>query len=168
VSAAVDRPAAPFVRSATPADVPHVARFIVDLARYEHLEHELDVDEGRLREHLFGPAPACGALLVEIGGTPVGFALFFESYSTFKTRPCLYLEDLFVMPEHRGKGAGLALLRALAATAVARGRPRLDWAVLDWNAPAIGFYEKQGARLLTDWRTCRLDGAALLALAQKA
>lgn len=166
MSAAPHHPAALNVRPATPADVTHVARFIADLARYEHLEHELDVDEGRLREHLFGPVPACGALLAEIDGVAVGFALFFANYSTFKTRPCLYLEDLFVAPEHRGKGAGLALLRALAAEAVARGCPRLDWAVLDWNAPAIGFYRKQGARLLTDWRTCRLDGEALLQLAK--
>jgi len=153
------------VRSAAPGDVPHVARFIGELARYERLEHQLDVDEGRLCEHLFGERPACAALLAEIDGAPVGFALYFTNYSTFRTRPCLYLEDLFVAPEHRGAGAGLALLRALAAEAVRRGCPRLDWAVLDWNESAIGFYEKRGAKLLHDWRVCRLDGDALLRMA---
>jgi GNAT superfamily N-acetyltransferase len=114
-----------------------------------------------LHRHLFGPVPACGALLADVGGEPAGFALFFASYSTFLTEVCLHLEDLFVRPAHRGRGIGLALLRAVAAVAVARGCPRLDWQVLDWNAPAIGFYERQGARVLPDWRTCRLDGDAL-------
>ena len=149
------------VRAARPADVPAIARFIRDLARYEHLEHQVDLDEGRLREHLFGAVPACGALLAEVGGEPVGFALFFATYSTFRTQPCLHLEDLFVVPEQRGRGTGLLLLRAVAAEAKRRGCPRLDWCVLDWNAPAIGFYEQQGAQLLTDWRICRLEGDAL-------
>ncbi len=149
------------VRAVGPGDVGHVARFIRELARYERLEHLLDLDEVRLREHLFGKTPACGALLAEVAGEPVGFALFFESYSTFRTQRCLHLEDLFVLPEHRGRGVGLRLLRAVAAVAVARGCPRLDWNVLDWNVSAIGFYEKQGARVLTDWRTCRLEGEAL-------
>jgi len=153
--------AAASVRAAVPADVPHIARFIRDLARYEHLEHQLDLDEGRLHEHLFGAQPACGALLAEVAGQPVGFALFFATYSTFRTQPCLHLEDLFVVPEQRGCGTGLALLRAVAAEAKRRNCPRLDWCVLDWNAPAIGFYEKQGARLLSDWRICRLEGPAL-------
>ena len=154
------------VRAAGPDDVGHVARFIRELARYERLEHQVDLDESRLREHLGGPHPACGALLAEIAGVPVGFALFFESYSTFRTMPCLHLEDLFVLPEHRGRGIGLSLLRAVAAEAVGRGCPRLDWNVLDWNVSAIGFYEKQGARLLNDWRICRLEGEALARAAQ--
>ena len=154
------------MRAVGPGDERHVARFIRDLARYERLEHQLDLDEARLREHLFGKSPACGALLAEVDGAPVGFALFFATYSTFLTRPCLYLEDLFVVPEQRGKGTGLLLLRAVAAEAVRRGCPRLDWAVLDWNEPAIGFYEKQGARLLKDWRICRIDGGALAKLAR--
>ncbi|MFY9344022.1 MAG: GNAT family N-acetyltransferase [Planctomycetota bacterium] len=145
--------------------MPAIATFIRDLARYERLEHLLDIDEGRLRSHLFGERPACGALLAESQGQPVGFALFFSNYSTFRTRPCLYLEDLFVAPEHRGRGLGLQLLRAVAAEAVARGCPRLDWSVLDWNEPAIGFYKKQGAALLSDWRTCRLEGEALARVA---
>jgi GNAT superfamily N-acetyltransferase len=146
------------VRIAGPA---HVAHFIRELARYEKLEHQLDLDESRLREHLGGAQPACGALLAEIDGVPVGFALFFPTYSTFRTRSCLHLEDLFVLPERRGHGIGLLLLRAVAAVAVARGCPRLDWNVLDWNTPAIGFYERQGAVLLADWRVCRLEGDAL-------
>ena len=149
------------IRPATPADVPTIAMFIRDLARYEKLEHQVELDEGRLCEHLFGKVPACGALLAEWGGAAAGFALFFPTYSTFKTAVCLHLEDLFVRPEHRGRGIGLGLLRALAAVAVERGCPRLDWQVLDWNVSAIGFYEKHGARLLHDWRVCRLDGEAL-------
>lgn len=156
------------IRRATRGDVPHLARFIRGLAVYERLEHECDPDEGRLREHLFGPSPACGAFLAEHDGRPVGFALYYLSYSTFKTRPCLHLEDLFVDPAHRGRGIGLSLLRAVAALAVARGCPRLDWTVLDWNRPAIAFYEKQGARLLPDWRVCRLDGDALARVAAAA
>lgn len=153
------------VRAATAADAAHVARFIRELARYEQLEHQLDLDEARLRDHLGGAQPACGALLAEIAGTPIGFALFFPTYSTFRTEICLHLEDLFVLPERRGHGIGLALLRAVAAVAVQRGCPRLDWNVLDWNTSAIGFYERHGARVLPDWRTCRLDGDALSRLA---
>ena len=149
------------VHRARPADVPVIARCIRDLARYEKLEHQLDLDEARLHSHLFGAPPVCHSLIGTVDGTAVGFALYFTTYSTFRTQPCLYLEDLFVQPEHRGCGLGLALLRALAAEAVARGCPRLDWSVLDWNVSAIGFYEKQGARLLHDWRVCRLDDAAL-------
>lgn len=156
------------VRPAVPADVPQIAAFIRDLARYEKLEHVLDLDESRLRRHLFGEVPACGALLAELDGRPAGFALFFATYSTFCTEVCLHLEDLFVPPELRGKGVGLALLRAVAEVAVARGCPRLDWQVLDWNVSAIGFYEKQGARLLHDWRVCRLDGDALARCARGA
>jgi len=132
------------IRPAALADVPQIATFIRDLARYEKLEHQVDLDEGRLREHLFGPVPACGALLADCDGVPAGFALHFATYSTF-----------------RGRGIGLALLRAVAAVAIARGCPRLDWQVLDWNVDAIGFYEKQGARLLHDWRVCRLEGDEL-------
>ena len=156
------------VRQAAPADVPVVLQFIRDLARYEQLEHQLDLDAGRLAEHLFGPTPACGALLADVDGQPAGFALYFQSYSTFRTRPCLHLEDLFVRPEHRGHGLGLQLLRATAAVATARGCPRLDWNVLDWNEPAIGFYRRHGAHLLPDWRVCRLEGEALAKLAAEA
>lgn len=165
MSEAASRPEPARIRAAAPADVPALLHFIRELARYEHLEHQLDLDAERLAAHLFGPSPSCGALLAEVVGHPVGFALFYASYSTFRTRPCLHLEDLFVLPEHRGAGTGLALLRAVAAEAVRRGCPRLDWNVLDWNAPAIGFYEKQGAALLPDWRTCRLEGEGLAKVA---
>ncbi|MCK5941838.1 MAG: GNAT family N-acetyltransferase [Planctomycetes bacterium] len=154
------------IRPARPGDEPHIARFIRDLARYENLEHELDLSEARLTEHLFGERAVCGALLAEHDGAPVGFALYFTSYSTFWCQPCLFLEDLYVDPEQRGNGHGLALLRALARLAVERGCPRLDWHVLDWNQLAIDFYQRQGATVLPDWRTCRLEGDALAAMAQ--
>ena len=156
------------IRPAVPADVPAIAQFIVDLARYERREHEVERDDARLREHLFGAEPVCAALIAERAGVPVGFALYFTSYSTFRMQPCLHLEDLFVQPEHRGNGIGLLLLRAVAQAAVARGCPRLDWTVLDWNESAIRFYEQQGARLLPDWRVCRLDGDALTRCARAA
>lgn len=156
------------VRPAAVGDVAQLAAFIRELARYERLEHQLDLDQQRLREHLFGEHPVCGALLAECAGKPAGFALYFDTYSTFRTQRCLHLEDLFVQPEWRGRGIGLALLRAVAGVAVARGCVRLDWNVLDWNAPAIGFYERQGARLLKDWRICRLEGEALRACASAA
>ena len=155
------------IRSAQIGDEPHIARFIRDLARYEELEHHLDVCEERLNRPLFGEDPACSALIVEHDGGPVGFALFFTSYSTFWSTPCLFLEDLYVDPEFRGRGYGLGLLKELAAEAVRRGYPRLEWHVLDWNQLAIDFYERQGAPVMPDWRTCRLDGEALHQMARK-
>lgn len=156
------------IRRARPGDARTILEFIRALAVYEKLESQLDLDEARLHEHLFGSSPACAALVAEVDGVPAGFALYHRTYSTFRTRPCMHLEDLFVAPEHRGKGLGLGLLRALAAEAVAQGCPRLDWNVLDWNEPAIGFYRLQGAAVLPDWRTCRLEGEALHALARTA
>ncbi len=154
------------IRPARPDDLPSILHFIRELARYEKLEDQLDLDGERLRAHLFGPGAPCFAFLAEAAdGVPVGFALCFQAYSTFKTRPFVHLEDLFVLPEHRGTGHGLGLLRAVAAAAVARGAPRLEWAVLDWNEPAIGFYRRHGATVLPDWRVCRVTGEALRALA---
>ena len=153
------------IRSARPGDEPHILRFIRDLAHYEKLEHQLDLSAVRLTEHLFGQNPVCAALLVEHEGKPVGFALFFTSYSTFWCKPCLFLEDLYVDPEFRGRGYGLALLQALAAEAIRRDCPRLDWHVLDWNQLAIDFYERQGAIVMPDWRTCRFEGPALVRMA---
>ena len=153
------------IRIATEADVPLLLHFIRELSRYEKLEHELDMDAGRLRDHLFGPGATCGAFLAEDGGKAVGFALYFAKFSTFKCRSCLHLEDLFVLPEHRGKGLGLGLLRAVAAEAVRKESPRVEWNVLDWNEPAIGFYRAQGADVLDDWRICRVTGASLRRLA---
>ena len=152
------------IRPAHPGDVPFLVDCIRGLAAFERLEHELEVDPAALEQHLFGARPACGALIAVVGDQPVGFALFHGTYSTFKTRPCLHLEDLFVLPEHRGGGQGLALLRAVAARAVASGCPRLDWNVLDWNEGAQRFYRRHGALVLEDWRTCRIEGAALSGL----
>lgn len=158
-------PSSGSIRPARPGDEPHIARFIRDLARYEKLEHQLDLSEARLGEHLFGASPVCSALLIEHDQQPVGFALYFTSYSTFWCKPCLFLEDLYVDPEFRGRGYGLQLLRALACEAVRRDCPRLDWHVLDWNQLAIDFYERQGAIVMPDWRTCRLEGHALQRMA---
>ena len=157
------------IRPATPDDIPAIVDCIRALARYEKLEHEFVGNGDLLREHLFGAQPACECLMAEeaaAGGTDtVGFALFFTCYSTFWTQPFLHLEDLFVFPEHRGKGHGEALLRTVAKTAQTRGYPRLQWNVLDWNEPAIGFYKKLGATILGDWRTCRVAGESLATLA---
>ena len=157
--------AAVTIRAAGPTDASHVARFIRELAEFERLEHQLDLDEARIAAQMAAPNPPFGCLLAELGGMPIGFALFFQSYSTFRARPCLYLEDLFVFPAHRGGGAGRSLLRAVAQEAVRRGCPRLDWSVLDWNRLAIDFYERQGARVMPDWRICRLEGDALAVMA---
>lgn len=154
------------IRNATEADVPLLLHFIRELSRYEKLEHELDMDAGRLRDHLFGASATCGAFLAMDGETAVGFALHFRKFSTFKCRSYLHLEDLFVLPEYRGNGYGLALLRAVAAEAVRSNSPRLEWNVLDWNEPAIGFYRAQGADVLDDWRICRVVGDPLRKLAK--
>src|SRR5688572_12687192 len=128
------------IRAATPADVPIIARLIRALAEYEKLSHAVTLDDAKLREHLFGPRPYAEVLLAEDAGGVVGFALFFHNYSTFRGKPGIYLEDLFVVPEARGQGHGKALLAALAKLAVARGCDRVDWIVLDWNEPSIRFY----------------------------
>jgi GNAT superfamily N-acetyltransferase len=155
------------IRAATAADLPAIAGLIRALAEYEKLAHAVTLDEGRLREHLFGPRPYAEALLAEDAGAIVGFALFFHNYSTFRGRPGLYLEDLFVIPEYRGRGHGKALLAALARLAVERGCARLEWSVLDWNAPAIGFYRKLGAVPLDEWTVYRLTDEPLEALAAR-
>jgi GNAT superfamily N-acetyltransferase len=152
------------IRPATPADVPTVARLIRALAEYERLAHEVVLDEARLRDHLFGPRSFAEVLIAEDAGTPVGFALFFHNYSTFLARPGVYLEDLFVLPEYRGRGHGKALFVALARLAVARGCGRLEWAVLDWNEPAVGFYKSLGAVPMDEWTVYRLTGDALARL----
>jgi GNAT superfamily N-acetyltransferase len=154
------------IRPATPADTPAIARLIRGLAEYERLAHAVTLDEGRLREHLFGPRPFAEVLVAEEGSAVVGFALFFHNYSTFVGRPGIYLEDLFVEPEHRGKGHGKALLRALARLAVERGCGRLEWAVLNWNEPAIRFYRALGAVPMNEWQVYRLVDDALAATAR--
>ena len=151
------------IRPATPADVPLILEFIRALADYEKLAHECEATEGQLRATLF-PAdrhPVAQCVLAFDGGAPAGFALYFFNFSTFLARPSLYLEDLFVKPEFRGRGLGKALLLHLAKHANARGCGRMEWSVLDWNQPAIDFYESLGARRMTDWTLCRLTGPSL-------
>ena len=148
-------------RSATPDDVGLLLELIRGLAAYENLSHELKLDEGRLREHLFGARPYVEVLIGELEGRSVGYALYFHTYSTFLTKPGIWLEDLYVQPEFRGQGVGRALLRRLAAVAVERDCGRLEWSVLDWNAPAIAFYRAIGARPVEGWTTYRLTDEAL-------
>jgi len=154
------------IESATRADVPEILSFIRALAEYEHLSADVVATEDGLRESLFGPHPCGEVVFARDGGVRVGFALFFHTYSTFLGRKGLYLEDLFVKPEHRGRGYGKALLQHLANVAIERGCGRFEWAVLHWNAPAIGFYEKLGARAMNEWTVYRVTGAALQALAR--
>jgi GNAT superfamily N-acetyltransferase len=153
------------IRFAVPADAPAILAFIRDLAEYEKLLHEVVADEHALKASLFGVRPAAEVLIAELASEPVGFALFFQTYSTFLARPGLFLEDLFVRPAARGKGVGVALMSALARIAVQRNYGRFEWNVLDWNEPAIGFYQRLGATVLPDWRTCRVTGDALSNLA---
>jgi GNAT superfamily N-acetyltransferase len=153
------------VRAAAPADLPLIAELIRALAEYERLAHEVRFDEAALRDNLFGPRPYAELLIGEVDGVSMGFALFFHNFSTFEGRPGIYLEDLFVRPEARGLGLGKALLVELARTAVERGCARLEWWVLDWNEPAIGFYRSLGARPMDEWTVMRVDGPALAKLA---
>ena len=153
------------IRPATPNDVPTVAFLIRALSQYEKLEHEVTMTEDRLRATMFGPRPYAEALLAEDDGKPVGFALFFHNYSTFLAQPGLYLEDLYVPESHRGKGIGKSLLVQLAKIAVERNCGRLEWAVLDWNVDAIGFYEKLGAKPNSEWTVYRLTDDSLNGLA---
>ena len=150
---------------ATPDDVPDILRFIRGLAEYEKLAHACVATEDALRRTLFGDRPAAEVLIARLGGAPVGFALFFQSYSTFRAQPGIYLEDLFVLPEHRGRGVGKALLVRLAQLARERDCARLEWSVLDWNELAIGFYERIGATVMPDWRICRMTPSQIGALA---
>ena len=153
------------IRAATPDDTATIARLIRALADYERLAEKVVVDEQCLGQHLFGPRPYAEVLLAEDAGRVVGFALFFHSFSTFLGQPGIYLEDLFVDPEHRGRGHGKALLVALARLAVERGCGRVEWAVLDWNKPSIRFYDSLGAGPTGGWIPYRLTGEALKALA---
>ena len=146
------------IRVATPADTPLVLAFIRELAEYERLLHEVEATEADVRRDLFGENPRCFCDIAEHQGRPVGFALWFYNYSTFRGRAGIYLEDLFVRPEARGVGAGKALLRRLAQRCVEAELGRLEWAVLDWNAPSIAFYDALGARPVSDWIRYRWDG----------
>lgn len=152
------------IRFATPEDLPLIADLIRRLAEYEKLAHEVRFDEAVLGAKLFGPRPYAEVIIGEVEGVAQGFALFFHNFSTFEGKPGVYLEDLFVRPEARGSGLGKALLSRLAAIAVERDCARLEWSVLDWNEPAIGFYRKLGARLMDEWTVMRVDGADLARL----
>jgi GNAT superfamily N-acetyltransferase len=154
------------IRPAGVEDVPLVLAFIKELAEYERLSHAVIATEDLLREELFGDDPVAEVVLAYHRGTPVGFALFFHSMSTFVGRRGLYLEDLFVKPQYRGRGIGKALLIHLARLAKERRCGRFEWAVLDWNEPAIGFYKKLGAVPMDDWTVYRLTGDALDRLAK--
>lgn len=149
------------IRSAKPADVLVLFDLIKALAEYEKLDQAVTGTAQSLNEHLFGAKPYAEAILAEYGGKSAGFALFFHNYSTFLTKPGIYLEDLFVLPDFRRRGIGKAIFQHLAQLAVERDCGRLEWSVLDWNEPAIAFYEKIGASLLPDWRICRVMGDSL-------
>lgn len=153
------------IRPATRADIPQILKFIQALAVYEREPEAVTATEADLEEHGFGPNPFYFCLIAEHDGRPAGFAFYFFNYSTWLGRPGLYLEDLFVEPELRGLGIGKALLERVAAIAVEKGCGRLQWAVLDWNAPAIEFYRAMGAEFMDEWRTVRVTGEALERLA---
>jgi GNAT superfamily N-acetyltransferase len=149
------------IRSASPADAALILALIGELAEYEKLSHEAQASEADILRDLFGPAPKVFAEIADWESRPVGFGLWFYTYSTFLGRHGIWLEDLFVRPEARGRGIGKALLRRLARRCVAEHLGRLEWWVLDWNAPSIEFYRGQGAVLMEEWTRCRMDGAAL-------
>ena len=154
------------IEPAAVQDIPAILQLIRDLAEYERLADEVEATEAGLRDSLFGPTPRAEAIIAKIGGEAVGFALWFHNYSTFLARPGLYLEDLFVRSEWRGRGVGRALLRHLARIAIERGCGRMEWSVLDWNDQAIGFYRSIGARRMDEWTVNRLAGDALDRLAR--
>jgi GNAT superfamily N-acetyltransferase len=155
------------IRPAHLDDAPTIASLIRELAIYEKLEDHAKATADDLARHLFGDRPAAEVIMAEVDGKAVGFALFFSTFSTFRGQPGLYLEDLFVRPEHRGKGIGKALLARVARIAVDRGCGRLEWAVLDWNTPSIEFYRSQGAVPMDEWTVFRVDDQALIQLAHR-
>ncbi|HEY8798505.1 MAG TPA: GNAT family N-acetyltransferase [Candidatus Dormibacteraeota bacterium] len=155
------------IRAAEPADVPVIAHLIRELAIFEKLVDQVVLTDELLRTGLFGPRPYAEAVIAEDGALPIGFALFFHTFSTFLARPGLYLEDLFVLEDHRGRGVGRSLLAHLAHLAVERGCRRLEWSVLNWNQEAIRFYERLGAKPNSEWTVYRLTGEALSALGRE-
>jgi GNAT superfamily N-acetyltransferase len=158
------------LRPSAPADVPQILAFIRELAEYEREPDAVHATEADLLRDGFGPAKRFDCLIAELSEsdttTPVGFALYFHNYSTWRGHAGIHIEDLYVRPEHRGKGIGKALLTRVAAIAVGEGCSRLQWDVLEWNTPAIGFYQQMGAQMLTDWRTMRVVGQGLHVLSQ--
>jgi len=155
------------IRPAVPGDEALVLEFIRALAEYEHLGDEVEANEADLARDLFGANPRVFCDIAEWDGKPAGLALWFYNYSTFRGRHGLYLEDLFVSPEFRGKGIGKALLQHLASRCVEEGLGRFEWWVLDWNTPSIEFYKSQGAKMMDEWTVCRVDGDALATLGQR-
>ncbi len=153
------------LRRAVAEDVGDIVRLVRGLAEYEKLLHEVESTEADFRERLFGACPVAHAVLAEVDGAAVGMAIYYYTFSTFTGRCDLFLEDLFVMPEHRGDGIGLALFRHLAGIARDERCRRIEWRVLNWNQPAIDFYRRIGAQPMTGWSVQRLEGAALAALA---
>jgi GNAT superfamily N-acetyltransferase len=156
------------LRPAMVEDAETLFQLIQALADYEKLSHQVTGSVAQLKAHLFGDRPYASAILAEVDNTPAGFALFFYNYSTFLTKPGIYLEDLFVLPAYRRQGIATALLSYLAKRAVTEGCGRFEWSVLDWNEPAIAFYQRVGADILLDWRICRVTGQALIHLAESA
>lgn len=154
------------IRPAAIEDAQAVCHLIRQLAKYARLEHEVTFDERQVRDHLFGPRPWAEVLVAEEAGEVVGFALFFHNYSTFAGKPGLYLEDLFVEPEYRGRGHGKGLFQAVVRRAIERGCGRMEWSVLDWNEPAIRFYRSLGARALEEGTIYRLAGESLAGAAK--
>ncbi len=154
------------LRAAVVGDVSAIVQLIRDLAEFEKLSHLVQVTPEKLRPQLFGEKPAAEAIVAERGGEVVAFALYFTNFSTFLAQPGLYLEDLYVKPEHRSHGIGKALLKRLAAVAVERDCGRFEWSVLDWNTSAIAVYEKMGATVMPEWRLCRATGDELRAMAK--
>ena len=156
------------IRPAAPIDAALILTLIRELAEYEKLAHEVTATEADIRSALFAPKPTAECIIAEADGKPVGFAVFFHNFSTFLGRAGLYLEDLYVKPEERGKGYGKRLLAHLARLTLERGCGRFEWAVLDWNEPAIRFYKGIGAKMMESWRINRLSGDALKKLASEA
>jgi GNAT superfamily N-acetyltransferase len=163
----IDPPQAPgfLIRPTRPEDAELLVNLVLELAVYENLEQHARAKPDDFRKHLFGPRPAAEAVVAEVEGEPVGFALWFSTFSTFRGQPGLYLEDIFVKPSCRGLGIGKALLAAVARQAIDRGCGRLEWSVLDWNAPAIGFYRALGAQPMDEWTVYRVDEEPLRRLA---
>jgi GNAT superfamily N-acetyltransferase len=153
------------IRAARPEDAELLVNLVRELAVYEKLEQHAQATPDDFRRHLFGPRPAAEAAMAEVAGEPAGFALWFATFSTFRGQPGLYLEDIFVRPDYRGHGIGKALLATVARLAIERGCGAMNWSVLDWNTPAIGFYRSLGARPLDNWMGYRIDGEPLRRLA---
>ena len=156
------------IRRAQPADAALVFALVCELADYENLQHEVDATPEEIAKALFSPQPRLHCDLAEWDDEPAGFAVWFLNFSTFRGRHGLYLEDLFVRPEFRGRGIGKALMRQLARTCVDNDYARFEWAVLDWNAPSIAFYESMGAEIKGEWKICRMSGASLARFAEAA